>query len=74
MGRKISPRVYHLINTSVDDMRSTLRCAENNGEKFPEEILADAFLVCLARREGTKVKILQAQLRKDYPKDGGHHA
>lgn len=56
-------RVSNLINTSADDMATSLRCAEVNGN-LDIEVLRRALMLVGHRGEKTKVRILQRYIRK----------
>ena len=55
--------VSRLVNTSADDMASSLHCAEVNGD-LDIEVLREALKVVIAKGMATKVRILQRYIRK----------
>lgn len=52
-----------LINTSVEDMKSSLKCAYEHGE-LKESVLLEAYQETSRRGEKTKAMILLSFLRK----------
>ena len=56
-------RVSSLIYTSVQDMQSSLSCAETNGE-LKIEVLREALRVATNMQEITRAKILARYIRK----------
>lgn len=55
--------VSWLVNTSVQDMQSSLSCAEVNGD-LDLDFLREALKVVIRRDEKTKMKILERYIRK----------
>jgi len=58
------------INTSVDDLRSSLSCAETNGSRiFNSAVLQKAFDAVSRRGEKTKARLLQQYIKKAIKKE-----
>ena len=59
-----------LVNTSVEDMQSSLACAESNGTYiFNSAVLQMAYEVVSRRSEKTKARIIQRYLKKAIKKE-----
>jgi hypothetical protein len=54
----------HLVNTSIDDMRSSIQCAEINGSPYSIEHLKLALVIVMRRGEKTKTELLEAVIKK----------
>lgn len=59
----LEERVSRLVNTSVDDMGSSLHCSEVNSD-MDITVLREALAVVIFRGEPTKARILQRYIRK----------
>jgi hypothetical protein len=59
---QIMKQVNALLNTSVDDMRSSLRCARDRGGVCPA-VLSIARDLCEAQGQCTKVRVMEAEQR-----------
>lgn len=58
------------INTSVDDLRSSLSCAEANGTRiFNSAILKKAYEAVTKRGEKTKARLIQQYIKKAIKKE-----
>jgi len=58
------------INTSVDDLRSSLSCAEaNNSRIFNSAVLQKAFDAVSRRGEKSKARLLQQYIKKAIKKE-----
>lgn len=58
------------INTSVDDLQSTLHCAEVNKDSiFNSAILQKAFKATTRRGEKTKARLIQRYIQKAIKKE-----
>ena len=55
--------VSDLINSSADDLSSSLRCSKVNGN-LDATVLQKALEICTRRCEKTKVKILNVYIKK----------
>lgn len=55
--------VSHLVHTSVDDLRSSLRCARDNGRQYSRETLTMARDLAESMGMRSKVRALEAELR-----------
>lgn len=55
--------VTDLVNTSCDDLKSSLNCSFLNGD-LRYDVLHEALLVSIARNEKTKIKIIRYFLLK----------
>lgn len=58
----------HLVNTSVEDMKNSIECAESNGQPYTIYCLSLALGVVTKRKEITKAKFLTAKI-KNYEKE-----
>lgn len=59
----IKTKVSQLINTSIEDMKSSLSCSEKNGD-LSVEVLICARDVAIVKHESTRAKILNSYLIK----------
>jgi len=58
-----SDNISRLINTSVDDMISSLECAYKNGDLQQRELI-EALMVVEKRNEKTKALIIERYLKR----------
>jgi hypothetical protein len=69
-AKKMRKAVSDLVNTSVEDMRSSLACAEANGTySFNSAVLQMAYEVVSKRGEKTKARIIQRYIKKAIKKE-----
>lgn len=62
---KVSDDVNSLVNTSVEDMTSSLKCAENNKyDSFSSAILKRAYDIVVKRGEKTKARVIKSFYKK----------
>lgn len=67
MAKKVD---MSFINTSVDDLRAHLSCAETNGyDIFNSAVLQKAFDACVKRGEKTKARLIQQYIKKAIKKE-----
>jgi hypothetical protein len=59
-----------LVNTSVQDMQSSLSLY-SGAEPYHTEIIRRAIVIAKRRNEATKLKVLQAKLKKMQKEAGG---
>ena len=60
---KFSKEVNNLVNTSVNDMNSSLDCSFRNGS-LRQGVLLDALMIVEKRHEKTKALIIERYLKK----------
>lgn len=60
----MSKNLSHLINTSIDDMKASLDCAECNNEPYSIQLLKEALRIAERRKEKTRIKILAGKIRR----------
>jgi hypothetical protein len=53
-----------LTDTSIEDMKSSLDCAESEGQPYSVNILKQALATVTRRGEKTKARILETRIRK----------
>ena len=63
-AKQIADEVQRLVYSSVHDLHSTLRCARDNGQPFPEAVLETALTVADANGFKTKARLLQSELNR----------
>lgn len=63
-AKQIADEVQRLVHSSVQDLHSTLRCARDNDQPFPEAVLETALAVADANGFKTKARMLQSELRR----------
>jgi len=69
MNKSIASKADYLVNTSVEDMRSTLQCALANRTPISQLVLIEALNLVKRRGEKTKANILKSYLRKALVKE-----
>lgn len=67
MDKKID---ISFINTSVEDLRASISCAESNGyDIFNSAVLQKAYEACVKRGEKTKARLIQQYIKKAIKKE-----
>lgn len=69
MNKSIASKASYLVNTSVEDMRSSLYCALANGEPISQLVLIESLNLVKRRVEKTKANIIKLYLRKALAKE-----
>ena len=60
----MNERASGLIYTSIEDMKSSLACAEANGEPYSVAMLKQALSMATKAGEKTRAKIIAAKIKK----------
>ena len=56
--------INNLVYTSVEDMKSSLDCAESEGAPYSIDVLRKALILSVGLKEKTRAKILLARIAR----------